>query len=381
MKLFEYQAMEMLRESGIPVPHGEIADNAEDAASITAQMGGRSVIKAQVLAGGRGKAGGVKAADSPAKAREIAASILAKKLQGLSVTRVLVAERVDIQREYYMSVAVNRDEKRIECVFSASGGIDIEETAKNDPAAIHRIPAHPTMGISDTLLNREFEKYFNTAGIRMQAVSMAKRLYGLLISSDALLIEINPLAYTGEHRFIALDGKIIIDDNAMMKHPEYEKMRNPEESSRDEIDARNAGLSFVSLDGAIGCMVNGAGLAMATMDLIKHFGGEPANFLDVGGSSNPQKVVDALAILMRNRKLQAILMNIFGGITRCDDIARGVLQARKTMEIPVPFIIRLVGTNDELARKMLEGEGLHAYTDLAEAVAETVEAAKRGNTA
>jgi succinyl-CoA synthetase beta subunit len=377
MKLYEYQSGTLLAEYGLPVPHGELARDPGEAFRIAERLGGNAVIKAQVLAGGRGKAGGVKVVQSPEEARSVAGTILAMTIHGLPVKMLLVTEAVDIEREFYVSVVVNRGAKRAECVFSAAGGIEIEETAASSPETIRHIPIDPFSGIDGRLLRKELKASFGKKELLDQAVSIIEGMYRLFSEKDCSLVEVNPLVLTRSGRLMAIDAKIIIDDNALIKHPELGGLQNPEEHSRDEIDARSAGLSFVSLDGSIGCMVNGAGLAMATMDLIKHFGADPANFLDVGGSSNPQKVVDALTILMRNRKIRAILMNIFGGITRCDDIAKGILLARKSIEIRVPFVIRLIGTNDTQAREMLTREGFHAYNDLSEAVKKVIEAARK----
>jgi succinyl-CoA synthetase beta subunit len=378
MKLYEYQSARLLAEYGLPVPHGELARDPDEAFRIAERLGGNVVIKAQVLVGGRGKAGGVKVVHSPVEAKRAAGTILAMTIHDLPVGKLLVTGAVDIEREFYASVVVNRGAIRAECVFSAAGGIEIEETATSSPESIRHIPVDPFGGIDGRILREELKASFGTEGLLDQAVSIIDGMYRLFREKDCSLVEVNPLVLTRSGRLMAIDAKIIIDDNALVKHPELEKLQNPEEHSRDEIDARSAGLSFVSLDGSIGCMVNGAGLAMATMDLIKHFGADPANFLDVGGSSNPQKVVDALTILMRNSKIKAILMNIFGGITRCDDIAKGILLARKSIDIRVPFVIRLIGTNDAPAREMLTREGLHAYDDLSEAVKKVIEAARTG---
>ena len=376
MKLFEYQSMRILREYGIPAPRGQVAENPDEAARITGELGGRGVVKAQVLTGGRGKQGGVKVVRSPDEARDAAARILALTIHGIPVRAVMVAEAIDIVSEFYAGVVVNRNARRAEFVFSDAGGIEIEEVAAAAPEKIIRIPADPFSGLDESALRAAVGPSFRSGEALDQAIPIMLAMYRLFTERDCSLMEINPLAFTVGGRLVALDAKIEIDDNSLLKHPDLESLRNPEEYSADEIDARNGGLSFVGLDGNIGCMVNGAGLAMATMDLVKHFGGEPANFLDVGGSSSPQKVVDAIRILLRNVKTAAILMNIFGGITRCDDIAKGVIMARDAIGIPIPFIIRMIGTNDAQAREMLTRENFHTHEDLSSAVRMAVEAAR-----
>ena len=376
MKLFEYQSMELLAEYGIPTPrHGTAADP-DEASRIAEGLGGRSVVKAQVLTGGRGKAGGVRLVGSAAEARSAAADILAMTIRDMRVNRIMVSERLEIAREFYLSCVVNRDAKSAEIIFSGSGGVDIEETSATAPEKIIHVSVDPVAGPDEQEVRSGMAAHLDGT-LLDRAVSITRDLYRLFSEKDCSLVEINPLVLLGDGRgLVAADAKIVIDDSALFRHPELEAMRNPEEDSRDEIDARKAGLSFVSLDGYIGCMVNGAGLAMATMDLIRNFGGEAANFLDVGGSSNPQKVVDAIEILLRNRKIRAILMNIFGGITRCDDIAKGVILARDTIGIPVPFVIRLIGTNDVEAREMLAREGFQTHEDLSSAVRMVVAAAR-----
>jgi succinyl-CoA synthetase beta subunit len=377
MKLFEYQSMGLLAEYGIPTPRYGTASDRDEACRIAESLGGRSVVKAQVLAGGRGKAGGVKLAGNAGEAGNAAVDILAMTIQDMKVKKVIVSQRFDIAKEFYLGCVVNRDARSAEIIFSGSGGIDIEEISVTAPEKIIRIPADPAAGLDETAVMKGMAAQFENSGLLDQAVSITKGLYRLFSEKDCSLVEINPLALLADGRgLVAADAKIVIDDNALFRHPEREAMRNPDEESRDESDARKAGLSFVSMDGYIGCMVNGAGLAMATMDLIRNSGGEAANFLDVGGSSNPQKVVDAVDILLRNKKIRAILMNIFGGITRCDDIAKGVIMARDRIGIPVPFVIRLIGTNDVEAREMLAREGFQAHEDLTSAVRMAVRAAR-----
>ena len=377
MKIHEYQARELLAAYGVPVPPGRVARRAAEAARIAEEIGLPVVIKAQVLVGGRGKAGGVKLAHSVEEVREAAAKILNLTIKDIPVQAVLVAKAVDIRKEYYLSVTVDRANKMAVFIVSASGGVDIEELAVKEPEKILKAYIDPLRGPDDRQLRGFLSAAFPKA-LLDQAVETAGQLYRLLIDKDCSLVEINPYAQIDETTLIAADAKINFDDNGLPKHAEVEAMRTEEEYSREEIEAKEAGLSFVSLDGDIGCIVNGAGLAMATMDLIKLFGGRPANFLDVGGSSSPQKVLTALQLLTRNRDLKAILINIFGGITRCDDIAKGILIARKQIELPVPLVIRLIGTNEKEGRALLEQAGLEAASEMTAAVKKALERAKAG---
>jgi succinyl-CoA synthetase beta subunit len=361
MKIYEYQAKELLKQHGIPVPRGAVASTPEEARSIASGIGRPVMVKAQVLVGGRGKAGGVKRAANPEEAERRAAEILGMTIKGITVRQVLVAEAVEISAEYYLGLAVDRAGKCVQCIASASGGMEIEEVAAHDPGRIVRFP------VRDDDFS-ELRRAFAPPAPAEQARDFAARMNRLFREKDCSLVEINPCALTPDGRLVAADAKIIFDDNALFRHPELEAMRSPEEYGADELEAKEKGLSFVGLDGTIGCIVNGAGLSMATMDLIKYFGASPANFLDVGGSSSPEKVLNALRIILRNPRLKAILINIFGGITRCDDIARGILMARNQLSIPVPLVIRLIGTNEKEGRALLSEAGIDAYDDLTEAV-------------
>jgi len=377
MKIHEYQARELLASYGVPVPPGKVACSAEEAASIAEEIGLPVVIKAQVLVGGRGKAGGVKVAHSLEEAREAADKIFKLTIKDIPVEAVLVAKAVDIQKEYYLSVTVDRSNKKAVCIVSASGGVDIEELAVKEPEKILKKQIDPLLGPDKNTLRKYLSAAFPPA-LLDQALEALLNLYRLLVEKDCSLVEINPYAQIEGSTLIAADAKINFDDNGLPKHAEVEALRTAEEYSREEIEAKEAGLSFVSLEGDIGCIVNGAGLAMATMDLIKLFGGQPANFLDVGGSSSPQKVLTALQILTRNKKLKAILINIFGGITRCDDIARGILIARDQIDLPVPLVIRLIGTNEKEGRALLEQAGLEAASEMTDAVKKVIEKAQAG---
>ena len=368
MKIHEYQAKTFLQKYGIPVPEGKVATTAHEAQRIAQEIGCPVMIKAQVLVGGRGKAGGVKMAKDPKEAAARARAILGMKIKGIEVQRVLVARAVDIVSEFYVSLTVDRSARSVQCIASASGGMEIEDVAVREPHKIVRFPLDTAAGLVRASHFDALARAFPTPDLAEQAWRIVDGMYRLFAARDCSLVEINPCALTADGRLVAADAKVIFDDSALYKHPELEGMRSPEEYGADEMDARSNGLSYVSLDGTIGCIVNGAGLSMATMDLIKHFGGSPANFLDVGGSSSPEKVLNALRIIVKNDRVVAILINIFGGITRCDDIARGILMAREKLAIPVPLVIRLIGTNEKEGRELLAGAGIDAYDDLTLAV-------------
>ncbi len=341
MKLHEYQAKTLLREYGIPVPDGNVASTPAEARSIAQKIGGAVMVKAQVLVGGRGKAGGVKMAKSPEEAEARARDILGMRIKGIEVQKVLVAQAVDIASEFYVSLTVDRSTRSVQCIASASGGMEIEEVAVKEPEKIVRIALDPEAGLVKARHFDALARAFSGKGVAEQAWTIVANMYRLFSEKDCSLVEINPCALDPAGKLMAADAKVIFDDNALYKHPELESFRSPEEYSADEMDARSNGLSYVGLDGSIGCIVNGAGLSMATMDLIKFAGGSPANFLDVGGSSSPDKVFHALRIILKNPRVTAVLINIFGGITRCDDIARGILMAREKLTLSVPLVIRL----------------------------------------
>ena len=339
-------------------------------------MGGGAVVKGQVLTGGRGKAGAIKVVSSQAEAEFAAEKILGMSVKGFDVERVLVTERLDIEAEYYAAITVDRQSKAAILIISAAGGMDIEEIAESEPEKIRRFAMSPN---DAEALEEWLSESFADRALLDQAVNIAQNMNRLFREKDCSLVEINPLAVTAQGQLIAADAKIVFDDNGVPQHADLGELRNAEEYTADEIEAREAGLSFVSLSGEIGCMVNGAGLAMATMDCIKLAGGSPANFLDVGGSSNPQKVLDAMRILLRNEQLKVILVNIFGGITRCDDVAQGILWARDQLGIAPPIVIRLIGTNEEKGRDMLSEAGLFATRGMSEAIGEAVACARGGS--
>ncbi|MFP4484897.1 MAG: ADP-forming succinate--CoA ligase subunit beta [Spirochaetaceae bacterium] len=368
MKIHEYQAKELFAEYGIPIQEQIVVDNAKDARAATEKIGGTVVVKAQVLVGGRGKAGGVKLAESPDEAEAKAKDILNLTIKDIPVEKVMITSAAEIEREYYVGLTLDRTAKQLILMMSKAGGVDIEELAVNRPEEIIRVHIDPVDGIDEIELRKALEEVFDTPELVKQAEDVVHKLFKLYMEKDCSLVEINPYALIDGNKLYALDAKINFDDNADYKHPEYERLKNPEEYSEDEIEARRSGLSFVSMDGDIGCIVNGAGLAMATMDIIKLYGGNPANFLDVGGSSNPNKVLNALRIITRNPKVKAILINIFGGITRCDDIAKGILMAMEQIDIKLPMVIRLIGTNEEEGRAMLKEHGFAVAESLSEAV-------------
>lgn len=333
------------------------------------------MVKGQVLAGGRGKAGAIKAVSSKTEAEATARQILAMCIKDYPIKKVLVTERIDIRKEYYLGITVDREKKAVVLILSTAGGMDIEKIAAKEPRKIKQY----VMGRrNDNRLRKWLSESFSDARQLDQMVAIAEKMYQLFRERDCSLVEINPLTLTEQNEVVAADAKIVFDDNAISQHPELEAFSNPEEYTPDEHQARSAGLSFVSLAGEIGCMVNGAGLAMATMDVIKLTGGSAANFLDVGGSSNPNKVLEAMRILLKNEHLKVILINIFGGITRCDDIAQGILWARQQFDISVPIVIRLIGTNEEKGREMLRKEGLIAVRNMNEAIVEAVRLAGGG---
>jgi len=377
MNIHEYQAREILKKYGVPVPDGDVASSPGEAEEIARRIGGPVVIKAQVHAGGRGKAGGVKLGKDHHEAREHASKILGMQIKGLTVHKVLVAPAEDIASEAYVGIIVDRKTKRPVFMVSRAGGIDIEEVAAKTPDKIRYHAVDPRYGLLSfeaynlaTFLYDELPKQRATAKILQQ-------LYQAFIDSGASLAEINPLVTTPAGEVKALDAKFNIDDNELFRKPEIEKLRDPSGEPEAEVLAREANLTFIKLDGNIGAVVNGAGLAMATMDLIKFYGGEPANFLDIGGSSNPEKVVNALKIITSDPQVRVICFNIFGGITRCDDVANGIVDATKRIDIKVPLVIRLTGTNDKLAIEILEKAGFSATTSMDDVVKKAVELAKK----
>ena len=379
MNLHEYQARELLRRAGIPVPPGEVATTPAAAKAVAERLGnGRVVIKAQVHAGGRGKAGGVKLADTPEQVVDIAGKILGMKIKGLTVTKVLVAPAAQIVSEAYVGVIVDRASQSPVMMVSPAGGIDIEEVAAKTPEKIFRSRVDARYGLlPHQAMALAFHLYADIALVR-QAADVLQKLYRAFVDAGGSLAEINPLIVTPKNEVVALDAKLVVDDNELERKPDIEALRDVTAENPFEVQAREANLTYIKLDGNVGCVVNGAGLAMATMDLVKYYGGEPANFLDIGGSSNPEKVVTALRIITADPNVKAILFNIFGGITRCDDVANGIVAATRQFTVGVPIVIRLTGTNEEAAVRILEAVGLRAGTDMDEAVMKAVAVAKGG---
>jgi succinyl-CoA synthetase beta subunit len=372
MNLHEYQARAVLKGAGIPVPDGDVATTPAEAEAIARRVGGTVVIKAQVHSGGRGKAGGVKLAKTPAEAAEHASRILGMKIKGLVVSRVLVVPAADIASEAYVGLITDRETQRPVFMVSPAGGIDIEEVAAQTPEKIFRLAVDPRYGLlSHQALGLAFKLYGDFPKARAAAKIM-EQLYGVFMANGASLVEINPLVTTPEGAVLALDAKISIDDNELERRPDLASLRDESAEEPAEVEARRAGLTFIKLDGNVGCVVNGAGLAMATMDLVKYYGGEPANFLDIGGSSNPDKVVNALRIITSDPAVKGILFNIFGGITRTDDVANGIKTALAQFPVKVPIVVRLTGTNEAIAVKILQEIGMTALSDMDEAVQKVV---------
>jgi succinyl-CoA synthetase beta subunit len=376
VNIHEYQGRDVLRQHGLPVPPGQVADSVDRAEALAKELGLPVMVKAQVLTGGRGKAGGVKFCASLDDVRTNAGNILGMDIKGHKVRKVLITSAVDIAEEYYLGMLVDRRSGRVHVMASAEGGVEIEQVAVDKPEAIvhfdidprYGLLDHQALGIGLKLCPGELKK-------ARQIGSALQKLYTAFVAADSSLAEINPFIFTTGGEGLAIDAKVNLDDNALFRHPDYEELRDRLAEDPAERKAREADLSFVKLQGNVGCLVNGAGLAMATMDLVKHYGGQPANFLDIGGSSNPEKVVNALSIILADPEVKAILFNIFGGITRCDDVARGIIQAAERIDINVPIVVRLTGTNEEEARALLAETDLVPAATMDEAVKKAIELA------
>ena len=378
MKLHEYQSKQIFAKYGIPIPKGRVAATASEARAIAEELGGRVVIKSQVLVGGRGKAGGIKLAKNPQEAEELATQILGIEIKGLPVRKVLVDEAANISKEIYLGITNDRAARKPVMMCSAAGGVEIEEVARQTPEKIIKIHIDPLLGLRDYQA-RNIAAAIDLPRDHWRTFSViANGLWLAYCDCDATLAEINPLVITGDNHLLALDGKMLIDDNALFRHTDLAEMRDLDAEVTSEIEARKYGLSFIKLDGSIGCMVNGAGLAMTTMDIIKLFGGEPANFLDIGGGAGSDKVAAAMRIILADANVKAVLFNIFGGITRCDEVARGVLAAMEDVKPKVPMVVRLVGTNAEEGRKLLANANMITAETLADAAKKAVAAAKGG---
>lgn len=378
MKIHEYQAKEMFSSYGIPVDQSVVCRTVEDAVKSYSRIDSQKVIvKAQVHTGGRGKAGGVKLAKDEIELRQHAANILGMDIKGFIVDRILVGQAVNISKEYYVSYVIDRNSKSAILMLSREGGVDIEEVASSTPEKIHKFIIDPSVGVPDYLAREAAFKLFDDNKLVRKTAPIFQKLYKLFKESDASLAEINPLVLTDEGDIIAIDAKMTFDDNALFRHPKIAALNEPTEEEKKELSARNKGFSYVHLGGEIGCMVNGAGLAMATMDMIKLYGGNPANFLDIGGSSNPNKVIDAMKLLLSDKNVNVVLINIFGGITRCDDVAKGLLEAFQQIKTDIPIVIRLTGTNEKEGRELLKNTDFHVAETMGEATQKAVELTKR----
>ena len=378
MNLHEYQAKDILRGYGVNIPPGKVATTPAEAEAIATEYGTAVRVKAQVHVGGRGKAGGVKFCKTPADAKEKATAILGMDIKGLTVEKVLVTVAADIGSEAYVGIIVDRATKKPVFMVSAAGGIDIEQVAAETPEKILYVPVDPRYGLPTYDAMRMGFFLFGEVKLARGAAKIMQQLYAAFMASGCSLAEINPLVVTPTGELVAVDGKMVIDDNELDRLPAIAALRDESSEEPSEVEARKANLTFIKLDGDVGCVVNGAGLAMATMDLVKYYGGEPANFLDIGGSSNPEKVVNALRIITADTNVKAILFNIFGGITRTDDVANGIVTATKANPLKVPIVIRLTGTNEEIAMKILTENGFSASSDMDEAVQKAVALAKGG---
>jgi succinyl-CoA synthetase beta subunit len=377
MKLHEYQARDILERFGLPVTGGGVATTPEEARRIAEQIGGKVVVKAQVQVGGRGKAGGVKLADTPDQAEDVARQILGMDIKGLIVEKVLVAEAITYDKEIYLSAILDRATKRIVMIASAEGGVEIEEVAKTNPEAIIKLPADPLLGLQPyQAMQLAFDIGLKDGKQARQFARIAMGIFKIFKDMDASLVEINPLVIKADGMLQALDSKILLDDSAFFRHTDFETLRDTADEPAAEQQAREAGITFIKLDGDIGCMVNGAGLAMATMDVVKMYGGEPANFLDIGGGANAQKVAAALNIILSDTNVKAVLINIFGGITRGDEVAKGIVAALGQISRQVPMVVRLVGTNAEEGGRILADANLIPASSLGEAAQKVVEVAR-----
>jgi succinyl-CoA synthetase beta subunit len=386
MKIHEYQGKEVLRQYGVPVPRGYPAFSVREASEAAQKLGGSVwVVKAQIHAGGRGKGGGVKLARSMPEVEALSGQILGMQLkthqtgpEGQKVRRLLIEEGADIKKEYYLAALTDRATQKVAMMASSEGGMDIEEVAHSTPEKIIKVFVDPATGLTDAQASELADGIGVPAGSKAQAIDVFRKLYACYMGTDASLAEINPLILEGNGNIKALDAKFNFDSNALFRHPEIVAYRDLDEEDAAEIEASKFDLSYISLDGNIGCLVNGAGLAMATMDTIKLFGGEPANFLDVGGGATAEKVTEAFKIMLKNKSVKGILVNIFGGIMKCDTIAEGVIAACKAVNLSVPLVVRMKGTNEDLGKKMLKESGLPIISadTMAEAATKIVAAVK-----
>lgn len=377
MNLNEYQAKRLFSQHGVPIPNGKVATTPAEARDIARELGGKVVIKALVLTGGRGKAGGVKLAHNPDQAEEVAGQILGLNIKGFTVRKVLVDEQAPgINQEIYLAVLIDRAAGKAMLMASAAGGMDIEQVAAETPEKIHKVHIDPFLGLRSYQTTQVAAAMQLPQELWREFHNIAVGLYNCFQANDASLVEVNPLVITAQNKLMALDGKVSVDDNGLMRHPELAELRDIDEETPAEREARMTGLNFIQLEGNIGCMVNGAGLAMATMDIIKLFGGEPANFLDIGGGARADKVATALRLILSDKSVKAVLFNIFGGITRGDEVAKGILEALDQVKTNVPMVVRLVGTNAEEGMALLADANMMTAATLSEAAKKAVAAAK-----
>jgi len=373
VNIHEYQAKEIFARHGLPVPPGAVATTVGEAVALAGKFGLPVMVKSQVLTGGRGKAGGIKFCKTIDDVKENAAKILGMDIKGHTVRKVLITGAMDIASEYYLGMLIDRTSQRVLLMCSAEGGVEIEQVAVEKPEAILKHVIDPRYGLLDhEALELGLKMCPGEIKKARQLAAAMQKLYVAFLASDASLAEINPFIFTPDGVGHAIDAKVNLDDNAMYRHEDYEAMRDLDAEDPSERAAREANLSFVKLEGNVGCLVNGAGLAMATMDLVKYYGGKPANFLDIGGSSNPEKVVNALSIILKDKAVKVILFNIFGGITRCDDVANGIIKATEMMTIDVPIVVRLTGTNEAEGRALLSKTKLHPAETMDEAVQKAI---------
>jgi len=372
MKIHEYQAKEILARYQIPVTNEILCYSVAEVQAAAEKLGYPSVVKAQVLTGGRGKAGGVKLVRNAEQATQAAEQILGMNIKEYTVEKVLLAEGVNFVSEIYVGLTIDRNTKSALFMASKEGGVEIEEVAKDNPEAILKFAIDPDLGMAPFVARKIAFALFDDIKLVRQAVDLFQKLYKVFIDTDASLVEINPLVITADGKLLALDGKMTFDDNALFRQPEILALNEPSEDEKKEIDAKDKGLSYIRLDGSIGCMVNGAGLAMATMDMIKLYGGEPANFLDIGGSSNPQKVIDAMNLILSDKNVKVVMINIFGGITRCDDVAKGLIAALEQIKITIPIVIRLSGTNSKEGLEILKSANLPTVETMSEAAEKAI---------
>ena len=376
MKIHEYQAKEIFSRYLIPVTNEVVCYTVEEAVAAADKLGLPVVVKAQVLAGGRGKAGGVKLARTKQDVPEMAGKILGMDIKGYTVEKILIAQGVKFSSEFYVGLTIDRNSKSVIFMASSEGGVEIEEVAKDNPDAIHKFVIDPDLGLTPFLARKIAFALFSDFNLVKQGADLFQKLYRIFMDTDSSLVEINPLVITEEGKLLALDGKMNFDDNALFRQSAIEALNEPTEDELKELDAKEKGLTYIRLDGSIGCMVNGAGLAMATLDLIKYFGGEPANFLDIGGSSNPQKVIDAMNLILSDKNVKVVMINIFGGITRCDDVARGLIIALEKIKVDVPIVVRLSGTNSKEGLEILKEANLPIVETMSQAAQKAIELCK-----